>query len=314
MLLAMYGLLSRWLQVRSWHKAATGCALTGLTANGRPICAQLARAARLLAAVAGAPLLSPDARSAAASTMQVKAVPPVPALRLVVVSNLFAEAFMVCFHLVPKLLLAWVQRQRQRRRQADNCRSLPVVAASAEQPAGEKPPAKQPVDSCCTSEDGTSSGSPHEGPTEPQQDGRACPAAAAEAGQGSVATPGISGNGTASGKRRLVAAPSTLRPPVPLLRGLSRKMEQWEEERPVLRRRLALAAITVTFMGCCSLQILAPGFVDVSIGERSFLTCRCMLGLAGMECCRSRRQPALGAAIETQTRGAAAAVTNSQQV
>lgn len=223
------------------------------------------------AAPAGASLLGSNACSAAASAPQVKAVPPVPALRLVVVSNLFAEAFMVCFHLVPKLLLGWVQRQRQRRRQADKRHSLPVIAASAEQPAGdEKPPAKQPVDSCCTSEDGTSSGSPNEGPTGPQQDGSACPAAAAEAGQGGVATTGIAGKGTASSKPRLVAAPSTLRPPVPLLRGLSRKMEQWEEERPVLRRRLALAAITVTFMGCCSLQILAPGFVDVSIGEGSF--------------------------------------------
>ncbi len=30
MLLAMYGLLSRWLQVRLWHNAATACALACL--------------------------------------------------------------------------------------------------------------------------------------------------------------------------------------------------------------------------------------------------------------------------------------------
>lgn len=205
----------------------------------------------------------------AAPLPQVNAAPPVPALRLVVVSNLFAEAFMVTFHLAPKLLLAWVQRQRQRRqrrRLADGGGGLPVTAA-AQQPEGEeKPAAKKTVDSCCTSEDGASGGSSSGGQPESQQQGGACPVAAAEAGQG-AAPSGPGGSGSGGAKPRLAPAPSTVRPPVPLLRGLSRKMEQWEEERPVLRRRLALAAITVTFMGCCSLQILAPGFVDVSIGE-----------------------------------------------
>lgn len=198
-------------------------------------------------------------------TLQVEASPPVPALRLVVVSNLIAEAFMVCFHLAPKLLLAWVRRQRQQRR-AGSSGALPVTVAAEHVTVDEKPPAKQPVDSCCTSEDGGSGGSPNESSAEPQNGVSACPAAAAEAGRGAVAAVGAPSSGA---KPRLAAAPSTVRPPVPLLRGLSRKMEQWEEERPVLRRRLALAAITVTFMGCCSLQILAPGFVDVSIGERS---------------------------------------------
>lgn len=201
-------------------------------------------------------------------TLQVEASPPVPALRLVVVSNLIAEAFMVCFHLAPKLLLAWVRRRRQRQRQqrqAGSSGTLPVTAAAEHVTVDEKPPAKQPVDSCCTSEDGGSGGSPNENSSERHNGVSACPAAAAEAGRGAVAGTGAASSGA---KPRLTAAPSTVRPPVPLLRGLSRKMEQWEEERPVLRRRLALAAITVTFMGCCSLQILAPGFVDVSIGER----------------------------------------------
>lgn len=67
--------------------------------------------------------------------------------------------------------------------------------------------------------------------------------------------------------RKLAAARSTVRAPVPLVRGLSRRMERWEAGRPGVRRTLALAAISVSFMGCCSLQILAPGFVDVSIGK-----------------------------------------------
>ena len=156
---------------------------------------------------------------------------------------------MVCFHLAPKLLLAWVHRQR-RQQQARTSGGLPAAAAAAA--AGDGlPAAKQPLDSCCTSDASGSGGSPR-GPDP-------CPASAAEAGQG--------GGAAAASQPRLAPAPTSVRPPVPLLRGLSSRMDRWKHERPAARRRLALAAITVSFMGCCSLQILAPGFVDVSIGE-----------------------------------------------
>jgi hypothetical protein len=70
-----------------------------------------------------------------------------------------------------------------------------------------------------------------------------------------------------------VTAKSTLRPPVVLARGISQRFESWQQRQPVLHRRLTAAAITLTFMGCCSFQILAPGFVDVSIGGQRAFQC-----------------------------------------
>ncbi|PSC67041.1 molecular chaperone [Micractinium conductrix] len=165
--------------------------------------------------------------------LQIKPMPPMPALRLVVVANLIAEAAMVAFHLLPVLLLrlwCWHKLRSQ-------ALPLPLHAPGGDKPGSSagKPPAKQLGS-------GSSEGSCGE---------LACGAASEPAG---------------AIKPRPAAAASTLRPPVAMLRGLSRKMERWEAGgRPQLRRRLALCCITAGFVSTCSLHFLAPGFVDVSI-------------------------------------------------
>ena len=179
------------------------------------------------------PHTSPPMRRRPACT-QIKPMPPMPALRLVVVANLIAEAAMVAFHLLPVLLLrlwCWHKLRSQ-------ALPLPLHAPGGDKPGSSagKPPAKQLGS-------GSSEGSCGE---------LACGAASEPAG---------------AIKPRPAAAASTLRPPVAMLRGLSRKMERWEAGgRPQLRRRLALCCITAGFVSTCSLHFLAPGFVDVSIG------------------------------------------------
>ena len=196
--------------------------------------------------------------------LQINSAPPVPALRLVVIVNLLAEAALLLFHVAPLLAVAAVRRRR--RLQRDRLQpELPTTqpgmdtkAAAQQQPHTEE----ECTSRSSSSSDHGSSGLPSTAQPQDEQaaaDTADTPPAAAALEAGSAA-------------RRLAPAKSTLRPPVVLARGISRRFESWQQRRPVLHRRLAVAAITVTFMGCCSLQILAPGFVDVSIGE---LTRRC---------------------------------------
>lgn len=226
-----------------------------------------------------------------------------PALRLVVICNLIAEATMAALHLAPKLLLGWA-RQRQRQ----GVRGSGAAGGGAACPEVNQQQRRQLEAAACATKQLTDSSSDdagrdgaaaeaaaaahlpneppadlqHEQPTEPQQHEQPTEAQQQQhAGQPQ--------------RPRLAAARSTVRAPVPLLRGLTRRFDEWEGARPVLRRRLALAAITLSFMGTCSLQILAPGFVDVSIGawqlRGSALGCGCVRRgaagrLPGLRCCR----------------------------
>lgn len=194
---------------------------------------------------------------------------------------------MVALHLAPKLLLRWA-RQRRRARSGSGGSGGGLAAApeqqqqqqqqrQLEEPAvgGAACKPKHLADGSRSSEDATRDGAaPEAGATHTH----ARPPASQQRQEQQQEQQGE--RASEPHGPRLAAARSTVRAPVPLLRGLTRRFDDWEGARPVLRRRLAMAAITLSFMGTCSLQILAPGFVDVSIGARRWTP----LGLA-----RSRR-------------------------
>lgn len=193
-----------------------------------------------------------------------------PALRLVVVTNLIAEATLLVFHVAPLLIRKHVRRWRLRRQ------AQPALPSQGEQlEAGPCATSASPAEGGVGIGSGSEQGSADASPKAGQASVAACCHTAVRLAD----PPPRAAEGDAEGQEkqqpaspqphtqpRPSTAKSSVRAPVPLLRGLTRRVDRWERERPLLRRRLALAAITITFMGCCSLQILAPGFVDVSIG------------------------------------------------
>ncbi|PSC67149.1 ACCUMULATION AND REPLICATION OF CHLOROPLASTS chloroplastic [Micractinium conductrix] len=216
--------------------------------------------------------------------VQIEPVQPVPALSLVVITNLIGEATMLALHLLPTLLLRlWRSRKLHSHKPA-----LPLHApgrAGSDGSSADTPPA-EPHEGA-----GGSEGSADElesgiaTPDEPLQSGSSEPAGAA--------------------RPRPAAAASTLRPPVAMLRGLSRKMERWEAGgRPQLRRRLALCCITAGFMGTCSLQILAPGFVDVSIVQLTTQWTTLLIALTQAALLRQRLPRAFWVACPAMLAGA----------
>ncbi len=70
-----------------------------------------------------------------------------------------------------------------------------------------------------------------------------------------------------SGHALLCRQPSAWRPAAPLQRGLSARFEGLAQQRPRLHRALALAGLVVFSVGVATGQVVAPGFVDPSIGE-----------------------------------------------
>lgn len=192
--------------------------------------------------------------------VQVKPTPPLPALRLVVICNLIGEAAMVAFHLVPLLARRLWQRRQQAMR-AEPRSLLPLHGSSGQ--AADK------ADSSASSSSGLSVGASRDLEGREQREGGAGDAASAHAAADVRSRPGNEPAEAAQAAAEPAAASNastaTLRPPVPLMRGMTLRTERWRRRRPVLHRRLALSAIVLTFTGCCSLQILAPGFVDVSI-------------------------------------------------
>lgn len=197
-----------------------------------------------------------------------------------------AEATLLLFHVAPAAALTWV---RQRRRQGSSSpQELPLhaVAQPSENAAVKKLGSSGKSSSDIDLDKASDAGGTTAGMLDAAAGSSLATGAAAQAAAGASA--GSEADQHASqqqagdqqvlslteqeehskpGLDRLAAQESTLRAPVPLLRGLSSRFEGWEQRRPLLHRRLALAAITFSFMGVCSLQILAPGFVDVSIGE-----------------------------------------------
>ena len=191
--------------------------------------------------------------------MQIKPTLPVPALRLVVVTNLIGEAALLLFHAAPLLVAAQVRRWRRR--------SWPQPGLPAHGPGDAAAASAKAVDGCCSSsESSEAAGCPPDGDVEQ----------AAGSPPQQHSSPGQPDEHPLQQQQQRRPAPlahakTSVRPPLPLARGLSSRFERWEAGRPLLRRRLALAAIVVSFMGCCSLHILAPGFVDVSIVVNYFL-------------------------------------------
>jgi hypothetical protein len=195
----------------------------------------------------------------------------VPALRLVVIVNLIAEAALLLFHVAPLLAVAAVRRRRrlQRHRLQPELPTTQLAGAGVDPKAAaqQQPHVEEECTSGRSSSDHGGSGLPGTAQQQPDEQAQQQQDEQAAADDGASPPAAAAALEAGTGARRLVTAKSTLRPPVVLARGLSRRFESWQQRSPVLHRRLAVAAITVTFMGCCSFQILAPGFVDVSIGE-----------------------------------------------
>ncbi|KAI3429327.1 hypothetical protein D9Q98_005422 [Chlorella vulgaris] len=189
---------------------------------------------------------------------QVKASPPVPSLRLVVVVNLLAEAALLTFHAAPLVLRAQARRWRQRHRAHAKAHSHGHEDAKGSVAAAG--PAFKQAEVCIG---GSEQGSQSSSPRAPR------PSADIERAAGGSAASKQTQQETqiaAEPEPELESQPQAkVRAPVPLLRGLTRRVQRWEQQRPLLHRRLATAAITLLFTGVCSLQILAPGYVDVSI-------------------------------------------------
>ncbi len=186
-----------------------------------------------------------------------------------VICNLIGEAAMLAFHVAPLLALRlWRHRQR-RRAEARRLLPLHVSPKQARHEAGSGTSAGST--GSCPSTEGDR-GEAEEGEGDGSGGATASsPAANSEPGRPSCEMPAALKDAPA-----VAGTPSTLRPPIPLMRGMTLRVERWQRQRPVLHRRLALAAIGLTFTGCCSLQILAPGFVDVSIGACAAAVCASM--------------------------------------
>jgi hypothetical protein len=181
-----------------------------------------------------------------------------------VVVNLLAEAALLTFHAAPLVLRA--QLRRWRRRHQAHAKTHSHGHEDATGAVAAAGPAFKLAEVCIG---GSEQGSESSSPRAPR------PSADIErAAGGSAALKPPSAQQTQQ-QTQLAAEPepelesqpqATVRAPVPLLRGLTRRVQHWEQQRPLLHRRLATAAITLLFTGVCSLQILAPGYVDVSIG------------------------------------------------
>lgn len=182
-----------------------------------------------------------------------------PSLRLVVVVNLLAEAALLTFHAAPLVLRAQARRWRQRHRAHAKAHSHGHEDAKGSVAAAG--PAFKQAEVCIG---GSEQGSQSSSPRAPR------PSADIERAAGGSAASKQTQQETqiaAEPEPELESQPQAkVRAPVPLLRGLTRRVQRWEQQRPLLHRRLATAAITLLFTGVCSLQILAPGYVDVSIG------------------------------------------------
>lgn len=82
-------------------------------------------------------------------------------------------------------------------------------------------------------------------------------------GAEAVHTPGA--DAEAAAPAALERRPTTMRPSLPLQRGLSKRFEQLEQHSPALYQALALGGLTVAVTAGTAGQIIAPGFVAAPI-------------------------------------------------
>lgn len=166
--------------------------------------------------------------------LQTSTVPPIPALRLLLVVSLLALAFLLLLD-AAKLAVAVLAPRRHQTLRADG-------KQGSRQPAASDVEAPAPAPAAGESTGGGSSGTLE-----------SCGA----------------GSGTEAEARQAAEAERRrARPDVPLRRGLSGKLLGMEAAHPQLHRCLAHLGISVSMACAGGCQLEAPGFVDAAIGER----------------------------------------------
>jgi hypothetical protein len=213
--------------------------------------------------------------------LQAKASPPIPALRLVLLLNIIALATLLCFHGLPLLGYRLVLRRLLQRTQRDSPGPrLPMLHRDTEAEWEAETSEKAPSSSCScgnapSDEVFSSAAQAQCGPgrvpsgTTPEEALRqhVSPAShGSEQQQETEAEQQGQPEGPVQGAAGPARAASSLRPAMPLQRGISAKFEQLERRRPRLCRALAIAAMSVACMFIISCNVAAPRFVDASIG------------------------------------------------
>lgn len=180
---------------------------------------------------------------------QVEAQPSIPSLRLMFLLGCLGITSMFCFYTIP----TWVRDQivaRQRRRQKQGA-GLPVHAAPG----------------CSEGSTGGTSdgaGSTKEGGSHVED---ASPASAVPP----APQPQLQQE-QAAARLQIARAQTTVRPDLPLKRGLSSRIEAQYVQRPRLVRTLALLALGICAASTGTLQVPALEYVDASVGEQGGLS------------------------------------------
>ncbi len=175
-------------------------------------------------------------------SLQTKADPPIPALRLLFLVSLLALAFLAVLNALSWAVAAmqrWRRQQRTavatpgkgQREQADDIEAGSVVGLPEASPQKE--------------------GGASTGGSAAKLDKAACSEGATAADDAAAA---------AAVERRAA------RPEVPLERGLSRKLRGLEQRHPTAHRWLACLSIAVSMALAGGAQVVAPGMVDAAIG------------------------------------------------
>ena len=234
--------------------------------------------------------------------LQTHTQPPVPPLRLVVLVNIVGLATCLLIHALPVTVRHLWRRRRERvaRQQA----GLPTYAAagvelgaarteasSADSVKVEKSELSRRSSGSGSREwqDATGAAAQQAAPAVQQLEGTGGPLPTMPSEAGSIAAADSaaldqqqqqqqqqqaadpaadeeSGGGAGPQQPPPTRLRSTVRPSLPLQRGMSARFERVEQQRPLLYRSLALAALTTAFACGFVGQISAPGLVDPSIG------------------------------------------------
>ena len=281
-LVALFGVLSRWLQVGGAEGDASRSCILGLllfdlgwrgNSSGPRLSKEhlkgcgynLLRPNRMWRG-RGLPLTAAVANALCA---QVEPTPPLPALRLALLVSLLALASLMLLH--GSIVL--VRLVRQRWRQHNSPLGWGGATPSPDKPAGE------PTKLCPIGID--SSSSIHLTPGHSSRAagdaaaGVAVPfpnpsQAATEAAAASIPAHRPSSPFLQRGDSTFVRQPGQpppLRPEMPVRHGLTRRVLNMGAKHPWLVYHGALAITTVTFSIALLSQLVAPGYVDAALGE-----------------------------------------------
>ncbi len=241
--------------------------------------------------------------------LQTHTQPPVPPLRLVVLVNIVGLATCLLIHALP-LTVRHLYRRRQERiaRQqaglpthsaaAAELGAASAVGSSSDSVKAEKSELSRPSTGSGSTEwhdaadaaeqqPQQAAAQPHQGMGSQSVKAQTTAAAAAAADHAvpeqqwhaaATAADEEAGGGSGPHLPPPTRLKSTVRPTLPLERGMSARFERLEQRQPRLYRSLALAALTTAFACGFVGQISAPGLVDPSIGGWTAAAQNCIRG------------------------------------